>query len=74
MAFNDLLLRELEGHGLTEDHLKQLLLVCKRGPGRATWHINAGGELTKVELTFFGTTSNSRGMRDLTRLLHKERA
>ena len=73
MALNPALLQQLEGFGMTNDLLLQLLGICERGPGRATWHVDREGTIAKVELTFFGTTRDSRSMRDLTQLLHKER-
>jgi hypothetical protein len=72
MTLNALLLTRLEEFGLTNEHLAQILAVCERPPGRATWHIDQRG-LAKVEVTLSASMRDSRGMRSLTHLLQKER-
>lgn len=64
-------LRELESYGLTDEHLVQLLAVCRRGTGKAIWHMDQDGIAT-VEFTVKATRRDGRGMRTLTDLLQKE--
>jgi hypothetical protein len=73
MPFNPDYLRRLEDYGMTNDHLRQLLGVCERGPGRVTWHVERQGFFAKVEMTFFGWTRDTGSMRNLSQLLEKER-
>ena len=68
---NQMLFQQLEAFGLTNEHLEQLLAVCERGTGKATWHIDPTG-LAKVEVTLTALRKDSRGMRSLTHLLQKE--
>jgi hypothetical protein len=71
MALNPLLFAKLESHGMTNDHLEQLLAVCEHGSARATWHINREGIFIKLEIGLSALMQDSRGMRDLTHLLQK---
>jgi hypothetical protein len=68
--YNPLLLRDLEGCGLTEAHLLQLLALCERGTGSLTWHIDPQG-IAKVEVTLFAFRKDEQRMRSLTTLLQK---
>lgn len=69
---NPLLIEQLESHGLSEDHLHQLLAICQRGSGRATWHIDPDGYLAKVEVTLWAARRDRSRLRALTQLLHKD--
>src|SRR5262245_668710 len=73
MALNPTLFTALESHGMTDDHLRQLLAVCDHGSARATWHIDPNGFFAKLEIAFFAKMSDTRSMRQLTQLLQKER-
>jgi hypothetical protein len=68
---NPVTLHDLESYGLTEAHLLQLLALCERGTGRATWHVDPQG-IAKVEVTLFASRKDSQGMRSLTTLLQKD--
>jgi hypothetical protein len=73
MAINPGLLNRLEEYGLTNQHLEQLLSVCLHGPGQAVWHIDKEGYFSKIEMTLFAYTRDTRSMRNLTQLLGKDR-
>ena len=47
---NQAVFRELESYGLTDEHLLQLLTVCRRGTGKAIWYMDHNGIAT-VEFT-----------------------
>jgi len=72
MTLNALVLQELETYGLSDQHLQQLLAICKRGTGHLTWHIDQKG-LNKVEVTLFATMRDRRSMTTMTKMLEQER-
>ena len=65
------LFHRLETYGLTDQHLEQLIAVCQRGTGKATWHVDREG-LCKVEVTVFAVRRDYVGMRTLTHFLQKD--
>jgi hypothetical protein len=72
MPLNPALWNQLEAYGVTNEHLLQLIALCERPPGKATWHMHPD-HFVRLEITLSTPMQDVYRMRDLTKMLQKER-